>query len=144
MFLELNDEFKQLCTDWQLRDGAPNDHTDATYDGDCATGSSRLHDASLPVIEAMAATVPRMARYSARLARAVERVADGETNRFTGVMCESYHDVWMELHEDLIVMLRIDRVRGRQLLTARRRDARRRRGPTYGVAKSVLERLVEM
>ncbi len=25
-------------------------------------------------------------------------------------MCESFHDIWMELHEDLIVMLRIDRV----------------------------------
>ena len=27
-FLELNDHFKRLCTDWQLRDGAPNDHND--------------------------------------------------------------------------------------------------------------------
>ena len=45
-----------------------------------------------------------------RLARAVEAVANGETKRFTGVMCDSYHDVWMELHEDLIVLQRIDRV----------------------------------
>ena len=109
-FLELNEEFKKLCTDWQLRNGAPNDHNDATYDGDCAARLAALHDASLPVTEAMAVTVPRLARYSARLARAVESVANGETNRFTGVMCESYHDVWMELHEDLIVLQRIDRV----------------------------------
>jgi hypothetical protein len=33
----------------------------------------------------------------------------GERNLFTGVMCGSYHDVWMELHEDLILTLRIDR-----------------------------------
>jgi hypothetical protein len=26
------------------------------------------------------------------------------------VMCESFHDIWMELHEDLIVLQRIDRV----------------------------------
>jgi len=31
-------------------------------------------------------------------------------NRFTGVMCESFHDIWMELHEDLILLQRIDRV----------------------------------
>ncbi|MCB0989715.1 MAG: pyruvate, phosphate dikinase, partial [Acidimicrobiales bacterium] len=28
-FLELNDRFKQLCSDWQMRNGEPNDHTDA-------------------------------------------------------------------------------------------------------------------
>ena len=28
-FLTLNEPFKELCGDWQLRDGAPNDHTDA-------------------------------------------------------------------------------------------------------------------
>ena len=33
----------------------------------------------------------------------------GETNMFTGVMCGSYHDVWMELHEDLILTQGIDR-----------------------------------
>ena len=37
------------------------------------------------------------------------RVAGGDTKQFTGVMCESFHDVWMELHEDLIVLQRIDR-----------------------------------
>ena len=50
-----------------------------------------------------------LARYDSRLATAAVCVANGEANRFTGVMCESYHDVWMELHEDLIVLQRIDR-----------------------------------
>ena len=27
----------------------------------------------------------------------------GETNMCMGVMCGSYQDVWMELHEDLIL-----------------------------------------
>ncbi len=31
-FLELNERFKELCGDWQLRDGQPNDHSDAAYD----------------------------------------------------------------------------------------------------------------
>ena len=31
-FLEINEAFKELCGDWQLRGGAPNDHTDAAHD----------------------------------------------------------------------------------------------------------------
>ena len=58
----------------------------------------------------MSAVQSRLARYVNRLDAAAECVAAGETKRFTGVMCESFHDVWMELHEDLIVIQRIDRV----------------------------------
>ena len=35
----------------------------------------------------------------------------GDHHLFTGVMCGSYHDVWMELHEDLILTLGIDRAK---------------------------------
>ena len=38
-----------------------------------------------------------------------QRVDAGDVRMFTGVMCGSYHDVWMELHEDLILTLGIDR-----------------------------------
>jgi len=31
-FLGINTAFKELCGDWQLRDGQPNDHSDAAYD----------------------------------------------------------------------------------------------------------------
>jgi phosphoenolpyruvate-protein kinase (PTS system EI component) len=109
-FLELNEDFKQLCTDWQMRDDAPNDHSDAEYDAGCVARLAELHEAAQPVIDAMASVLPRMGRYNERLGGAASAVADGDTNRFTGVMCESFHDVWMELHEDLIVLQRIDRV----------------------------------
>ena len=33
-FLELNERFKALCGDWQLRNGDPNDHADSSYDGE--------------------------------------------------------------------------------------------------------------
>jgi hypothetical protein len=51
-----------------------------------------------------------MQRYIDRLDRAVGEVVAGEQKKFTGVMCGSFHDIWMELHEDLIVLQRIDRV----------------------------------
>ena len=109
-FLELNEDFKRVCTDWQMRDGAPNDHSDAEYDARCTATLADLAAQAIPVIDGFANALPRMARYQTRLATAAECVAKGDVNRFTGVMCESFHDVWMELHEDLIVLQRIDRV----------------------------------
>jgi pyruvate,orthophosphate dikinase len=109
-FLELNDVFKQLCTDWQMRNGEPNDHTDLDHDRRCTERLIELMLASDRVIADLGAILPRMYRYSTRLHEAAGCVGRGESNRFTGVMCESFHDIWMELHEDLIVMLRIDRV----------------------------------
>jgi phosphoenolpyruvate-protein kinase (PTS system EI component) len=109
-FLQLNDSFKQLCTDWQMREGNPNDHSDTAYDAVCTGKLATIADDARPVIASMSGAVPRMARYNERLAVAAECVANGETNKFTGVMCESFHDIWMELHEDLIVLQRIDRV----------------------------------
>jgi phosphoenolpyruvate-protein kinase (PTS system EI component) len=108
-FLELNDTFKQLCTTWQVRNGEPNNHSDAGYDRPCIEGLTRLAAESRSVIDGFSAAIPRLARYNTRLAHAAGRVANGETRQFTGVMCESFHDVWMELHEDLIVLQRIDR-----------------------------------
>jgi hypothetical protein len=108
-FLQHNDEFKQLCTDWQLRDGAPNDHTDADYDRDVIDRLDTLHGSASPVVASLAEILRRLGPYAPRLDQVLRRVVDGETNMFTGVMCGSYHDVWMELHEDLILTQGIDR-----------------------------------
>jgi phosphoenolpyruvate-protein kinase (PTS system EI component) len=109
-FLELNEEFKQLCTDWQMRGDEPNDHSDAGYDAAVIDKLGTLHAESKPTLDGFAGALARMGRYTDRLDGAIARVQAGETNMFTGVMCGSYHDIWMELHEDLIVLQRIDRV----------------------------------
>ncbi len=109
-FLELNSAFKELCTRWQLRDGEPNDHSDSAYDGDCVDDLVQLNRQARPVLEAMAGALPRLGRYIGRLDGAARNVEGGDVKQFTGVMCESFHDIWMELHEDLIVLQRIDRV----------------------------------
>lgn len=108
-FLELDGSFKALCTDWQLRGGAPNDHADATYDRAVVDRLAAHHRATLPVVAAMGEVLSRLARYAPRLGVACAQVGAGETGQFTGVMCGSYHDIWMELHEDLLVTLGIDR-----------------------------------
>ncbi len=108
-FLGINERFKALCGDWQLRDGAPNDHTDAAYDVEVVGRLVALNDEAVPAVAAMAVVLERLLAYGPRLASTCRRVVAGETNMFTGVMCGSYHDVWMELHEDLILTQGIDR-----------------------------------
>ncbi len=108
-FLALNDELKELCGRWQLRDGAPNDHTDQRYDAAVIADLDALHDRAVPVVRALGLALARLSPYERRLGEACQRFRGGETNMFTGVMCSSYHDVWMELHEDLILSQGIDR-----------------------------------
>jgi hypothetical protein len=108
-FLAINGSFKELCGDWQLRDGDVNDHSDAAYDADVIARLAALDEQTQPVVAALGAVLERLEPYAPRLAQSLARLQQGETNMFTGVMCGSYHDAWMELHEDLILTQGIDR-----------------------------------
>ena len=108
-FLKLNEHFKSLCGAWQLKNGEPNDHADSSYDQGVVQQLVGLNDKTVPVVTSMGAVLGRLAPYAPRLAATCTRVTIGETNMFTGVMCGSYHDVWMELHEDLILTQGINR-----------------------------------
>jgi hypothetical protein len=66
-FLEINDTFKHLCGDWQLRDGAPNDHSDDKYDQEIIKRLVTLHTAAAPVVSSMATIIPRLSPYVPRL-----------------------------------------------------------------------------
>jgi len=109
-FLEMNDAFKALCADWQLRNGEPNDHSDAAYDDACIKRLCALDDEAQPICHAFAEVAKRFDGYAARLTGSRIALEAGDQRMFTGVMCGSYHDVWMELHEDLILTQGIDRV----------------------------------
>ncbi len=108
-FIGINERFKELCGDWQLRDGGPNDHSDAAYDAAVVARLVALDVEARPVVQAMGVVLARLTPYVGRLEATCHKVVAGETNMFTGVMCGSYHDVWMELHEDLILTQGIDR-----------------------------------
>ena len=108
-FLALNEQFKVLCGAWQLKNGELNDHADSSYDGGVVKQLVGLDEKAVPVVTSMGAVLSRLRPYAPRLAATCKRVTNGETNMFTGVLCGSYHDVWMELHEDLILTQGIDR-----------------------------------
>lgn len=110
-FLALNDQFKLLCGDWQLRGGAPNDHSDRAYDTAVVERLVSLDAKAQNVVTGFGQVWPRLGEYGPRLAETCRKVIEGETKMLTGVMCGSYHDVWMELHEDLILTQGIDRAK---------------------------------
>ena len=108
-FLDLNGAMLQLCTEWQLRDGVLNDHSDPDYDAAVVTRLGEIDDAIAPVLARLIDEVPRFAPYAARLAAARRRVDAGEHDWLTKPLMDSYHTVWFELHEDLLVTLGIER-----------------------------------
>ena len=101
-FRSANAEFKALVTDWQLRDSQPNNHDDADYDAAVLTRLDEVHHTAMLVVNAVAAELPRLSRYAAKLQTALDRVRAGETMWLSRPLIDSYHTVWFELHEELI------------------------------------------
>ena len=104
-FLPVNSEFKRVCQSWQLRpDGQPNDHADADYDAGVISQLAGVHQQLLAcVLEPLDQALPRFATYPVRLAAALDRVRSGDKAAFARPMADSYHDIWMELHQDLLL-----------------------------------------
>jgi hypothetical protein len=102
-FRAVNTDFKALVSDWQLKDGEPNSHGDADYDAAVLDRLNGIHKLVVPIIAAAALQVPRLSAYRDKLAAALEKVKAGETIWLTRAVVDSYHTVWFELHEELIL-----------------------------------------
>lgn len=109
-FAPLNIAFKTVCTDWQLHNGAPNTHDDAAYDRATTARLHAIHDKLAKPLATAAKTVVPFRTYGPRFADALGRLDAGDPDAFTRPLSDSYHDIWMELHQDLI--LRLDLKRG--------------------------------
>jgi hypothetical protein len=111
-FGPLNRELLRVCTDWQVRPGgAPNDHFDAAYDWSVIDRLTAVDERAGPLLRRLGGSVPHFAPYRERLRAARRRVVDGERDWFTSPRVDSYHTVWMELHEDLLAALGLERER---------------------------------
>lgn len=109
-FKELDPVLKEACTDFQVRgDQTLNDHADPDYDAAVIARLADINRRVQPVIADLAEALSRFGHYGGRLDNALNRVLDGDLNWFTKPSLDSYHEVWFELHEDLLVSLGIDR-----------------------------------
>jgi hypothetical protein len=108
-FRAVNPEFKALVTDWQLRNGQPNTHEDTGYDAAVLARLDNVHHRVAPIVATAAAQLPRLSRYSTRLQAALDKVHAGETAWVSRPLIDSYHTVWFELHEELILAIGLTR-----------------------------------
>jgi DNA-binding MarR family transcriptional regulator len=109
-FLEINEPFLAVCTDWQLRPGPDgtqtlNDHADQQHDAAVLARLRQIDNAVRPICDDLAGLFSRYEPYHPRLSHALGRVEAGEREWLTGALIESYHTVWFELHEDLLATL---------------------------------------
>jgi hypothetical protein len=102
-FRRVNAEFKELVSDWQLKNGQPNSHDDDEYDAAVLARLDDVHQRLTPIIATVATELPRLTNYSVKLQSAREKVRAGETSWLTRPIVDSYHTVWFELHEELIL-----------------------------------------
>jgi pyruvate,orthophosphate dikinase len=99
---------KEIVTAWQMRhiDGEQvlNDHSDEEYDREVLGRLLELHDEARSWLEPLAGGLARLGLYLRRLDRAADRVSSGEHSYIASPRIDSYHNVWFELHEDLILL----------------------------------------
>jgi hypothetical protein len=109
-FLPINRRLRDVCSAWQSRpDGTPNDHSDGGYDDTVRDRLDDVHSAIGPILRRMAAIEPRLGGYRPRLQEALDKFDEGESKWLASPLVDSYHTVWMHMHQELILMLGLTR-----------------------------------
>ena len=62
-----------------------------------------VHSAIGPILRRMAVIELRLASYRPRLQEALDKFDEGESNWLASPLMDSYHTVWMQLHQQLIL-----------------------------------------
>jgi len=100
-FLPINVDFKSACSRWH--------DADADTRSSLLTELSTLVDRAEPALRRSGEIVERFADYGPRLRTALGAAEAGDHEQVTSPKTDSLHTVWMELHEDYIQLLEIDR-----------------------------------
>jgi hypothetical protein len=109
-FLPVNRKVREVCTAWQCRpDGSVNDHTDSAYDAGVREMLEDVHEAIRPVLRRLERLLVGSGRYLTGLEVALDRFDDDGAQWLASPLCDSYHTVWMRLHQELLLVLGISR-----------------------------------
>ena len=115
-FLPVNRRLRDLCTAWQVRpDGSVNDHSDDGYDADIRDRLEDIDSAVGPLIKRFADDIPRVGGYRPRLTEALEKFDDGDDSWLASPIIDSYHTVWMHLHQELLLTIGMSRKEDEEL-----------------------------
>ncbi len=113
-FVPLNRRLGPVMTRWQLRptDDDPlafNDHLDAGYDARVLRDVAHLVDELGGVTTELAAALPRLGVHQPRLVAALREARAGDRRWVDSPEVASVNIVWIQLHEDLLATLGIER-----------------------------------
>ena len=113
-FVAHNARFLAAVTNWQIRPTkadplAANDHTDSRWDERVVHDLRELRSGLWAVCERLVPALSRFDGYAERYSAAVNRVDRGERAWVAQPKIDSCHTVWMELHEDLLATLGLER-----------------------------------
>ena len=103
-FLAVNQPTKSKCTEWQ---NLADDDFDSRFV--IATDLQDILARVSTTITRTAEHLPRFAGYPPRMDTALQKVLEGEQEYLTSPTVESFHNVWMECHEDYLLTLGISR-----------------------------------
>ena len=107
-FAPINDDIKQIVTDWQMRTVGGqlvlNDHRDRDHDEEVVARLRRADATASAALAPLTVALPRFEVYPRRLGRAVRLIDDGDHSMVAAPVKDSYHTVWFELHEELIIL----------------------------------------
>jgi hypothetical protein len=111
-FVTLNPLLLDVSTDWQMvRVGDShivNDHRDSDHDAKVLDRLIKLDAGAQQICADLAGGLSRFGLYGPRLSKALDHALAGDHAYVTDNL-ESYHNVWFQLHEDLLVTLGISR-----------------------------------
>lgn len=113
-FLPLNTRLLEAMTRWQLRPqpGEPlaaNDHTDWRWDERVIESLGLIGRSLTPLCDGLVGVLSRFDGYAGRYAAALARAEAGQRGWVDATGRDSCHVVWMQLHEDLVATLGVQR-----------------------------------
>jgi pyruvate,orthophosphate dikinase len=107
-FVPINDDVKQIVTDWQMRqvggELTVNDHSDSRHDERVIARLRRTDGKVSTALAPLSDALNRFDLYPRRLRRALTLIDEGDHSMLAAPLKDSYHTVWFELHEELIIL----------------------------------------
>ena len=96
----VNDRFLGLVSAWQTAAPGGEADRDRVLERICRTVERQMS-----AVGELAARLPRYARYGERFGRSLDRVDQGQLEYVTSPTVDSLHNIWFELHEDVLALL---------------------------------------